>query len=257
MQKLKAYAKAIYQSFYNTDLYRAVVADWKGFGGQYLLVLSAIVAVLVSIIFAVTLASFEKEQLPTILQQMPSMMIAEGTLQVNAPQPVIVRDKSQKNLIFYIDTRADETDLRKVDGAMVAVGSNFMLIKGKNGLEKKSFASIKRLIIDPIEIQKHWPNAVYVAAALWPLAVFGQFINLLIIAGVVAVCSYVVTAPMREEYNFETRVRIAAIAMTPAILLSKFLLFAFNHNTENWFDILLSVFYFYVMIISTRKKAVQ
>jgi hypothetical protein len=255
--RLKTYGKAIYQSFYHPPLYRDVIWIWKGFGGQYLMVLSVLLGAMMAVMVAISSMQFEKHRLPQILAQIPQMQIKDGILIVQAPQPVKVSVQEKNGtsqLLAYIDTEVPEQKLNEQKGvAQIIVGSDHMLVRGKNGYMRSSFAKMSNMNIDPIEIQKGWPSPITVFVFSLLFMSIGLFLNMLILAVVIAVCSYLVTAFMRQEYSFETRVKIAAIAMTPAMLLSKLLIVAADHATETWFDILLSVFYVYVMIVSSRK----
>lgn len=256
MQKLKTYLKAIFQSFYNPPLYRAVMTEWQGVGGLYLLVLSGLLAFLLACFMAYGTVQFKQDKLPGILAQMPTMTVKDGILKVQGPEPAKITD-DKKTVLVYIDTTKSEQELRsEKEAAYVYVGKDFMLVKGPAGFEKKTFEKVGTLNISREAIEKNWPGPVMLALVVWPFVTLGQLISFLFLALTVAVCSYIVTAPMKEEYPFETRMRMAAIAMTPAVLISKILLLGINHNTGTWMEILLSVFYFYVMVLAARKDRV-
>ncbi len=257
MQKLTRYLKAIIQSFYNPPLYREVLTQWQGIGAVYMLVLSAVMAVVLATIMAYGSVAFKRTELPHIAAQLPKMTITDGTIKVEGPQPAKVQG-SKDMLLLYIDTTKSEEELRKVgDKVLMLVGKDFILIHSAQGFDKKTFENIKKMEISGDTILQGWPSPVAVFIGVWILGTLGQFMGLLFMAVAVVLCSYIVTAMMREEYEFDTRMRLSAIAMTPAILLSKILLLLANHNTAIWFDVLLSVLYFYVMVVLMRRPAVE
>jgi hypothetical protein len=262
--RLKTNAKAIVQSFYSPPLYRDVIYNWKGFGGLYVLLLAFILAFLLSAMMGISSEKFKKHQLPQILAQMPRMVILDGVLNVYGEQPVSVampRTKNSKDdpvLLAYIDTHAAEEELFQQKGkARIIVGASYMLMQSQGVYKRREFNGIRRLDLDPSQIQGKWPDPLTLTLVFWPLMTLGLTLNFLIMAVVVTVCSYIVTAFMQEEYDFETRMRISAIAMTPSLLLSKGLILTVGHSTETWFDVLLAVFYFYVMIVASRKLNTQ
>ena len=256
-QRLARYLKAIAQSFYSPPLYREVVTQWKGFGGLYLLVLSGAMALVLATIMAYGSMEFRDKELPHLAAQLPKLTVTDGKISIEGPQPAKV-SSSNGMVLVYIDTTKSEEELRKQadNKVMMLVGKDFALIRMPTGFDKKTFENVKKFEISGKQLLENWPSPVAVLIAVWLLGTCGQFIGLLFMAVAVGVCSYIVTAAMREEYDFETRMRMAAVAMTPATLLSKGLLLFANHNTGTWFDVLLSVLYFYVMVVLMRRPEV-
>ncbi len=256
--RLKANAKAIVQSFYHPPLYLTVIREWRGIGAAYLLLLSTILAAFLAALMAYNSERFKADQLPHILAQMPKMTITDGVLKVQGPEPVKVSARTDKGnrmpLLFYIDTKASEEQLLADGGnAIMLVGKDFMLIKTPTKTDRRSFEKIDHFEINPEAIQENWPGPVFITLFFWVLLTFGQFVSLLILCIIVAACSYLVTVSVSESYDFETRMRMSAIAITPPVLLTKTLVIAANHDTGSWFTVLLALFYVYVMLVSSRR----
>lgn len=259
--RLKAYGKAIYQSFYHPPLYRDVIWTWKGFGGSYMMLLALLMGFVMAVGLGFLNAQFKENTLPHILAQVPNMVVEDGHLLVQALQQPVQIDagelgdlKEKGMLLAYINTLETEEQLAQQQGkAMIIMGYESMFILDSKGYTKKSYQKFNQFRITPKMIQQNWPGFFGTVVFFTIVLTFGLTLNMLVLSILVAVCSYLVTAFMREEYDFETRMRMAAIAITPPLLLSKLLLLAANHATETWFDILLSVFYVYVMIVSSRK----
>ena len=252
-QNIKRYGLAIFQSFYNPQLYAEVISVWKGIAAKYAILLSVLLSFLVTANVVVSLKQFHDNDLPNILKQLPDMVITEGSLLVRGPQPVIINDRYNKPLV-YIDINLSESQMREKRGqAKLLVGETFMFMETKNGLDRRSFEGIRRMTLTPEKIRNIWPSTKTIILFLFPLLIIGQFFSVLLMAFFVALCSFIVTAFTKEEYIFETRMRMATVALTPPTILSKLLLLLMSHQTQIWFDILLSLFYFYVMIIVSRK----
>jgi hypothetical protein len=257
IERLKYHFIALGQSFYNPELYHSVVHRWKGFGAFHIFVLSLLTSLLLAILVTSNIARFAEEKLPNILAQMPDIRIEEGLVIVKNPQTQPVKITVDKDVFAYIDTTVSEDTLRQ-QKAILMVGANYMLIRSPDGsIERKPFDKIKSLVLNRQIIEQKWPSSASLIFVLWPIFIVGQFISLLIIAVVISACSFGITAMMDQEYDFEVRMRIAAIAMTPPLILSKILAIGLHHNTTNWFDILLSLLYFYVILITVQSKKNQ
>src|SRR5690606_13877355 len=86
-----------------------------------------------------------------------------------------------------------------------------------------------------------------------PILFAGQFINLLFGVLAVAAVSYIITAFMQEEFFFLTRMRLAALAITPPTFVTLALQSLLMHQSAPWLPVLLSCLYFYVMVVLMRR----
>jgi hypothetical protein len=244
------YLKALFQSFYKPELYREAITSWKGIGGAYLILLAAVLAIILAIGFYVSIVPFERDDLPFIAKQVPAITIDNGTVSVTAKQPVTIANQN-KTFIMTIDTSKAASDLR--DGKnQLAIGKDFIMVRDQNnGYQVIDLTKIKgKLLIDESHIYK-FINMFKIMA--FPLLWFGQILNLFVKLIVVTVLSYVVTAFMREEYDFAVRMRISILALTPPVLIALVLSLGFDHDVAPWFFMLLSSLYIYVMIVLMRR----
>lgn len=252
-QKLREYSSAIYRAFFDVNLYRHAVSAWRGFGGGYLFILSMILSLMIVLTVILSAARFGRDELPKILVEMPHIVIDKGAVTVESGKDPAVIQTSDKKLRFIVDTKSSEEKLLKEDAAFI-LGKDFVLVKKAVGYDRQPLNGIKRTEINRHTIKKLWPKIYSVIAFMWPIVVLGQFILLLFYTVIVAVLTYVVTAFIREEYNFETRMRLSALALTPGLLISQFAALAMQHQTAGWFPLLLSLLYVYAMILLGRRE---
>jgi hypothetical protein len=247
---LKKYLCAIFQSFYKPELYREAIFNWKGYGGRYLMVFAVLLAAILAASFYISLYQFQQKDLPFITKQIPTMTVIDGIVSVTEKQPVIVQSQD-KNFTMTIDTKKSAADLRATKST-VAIGKDFLLIHGMdNSYQMMDLKSIKgKLLIDEDNIYKFIHIFKIVAV---PLLWVGQLINLLLKVMVVTFFSYVVTAFMREEYDFLARMRLSALALTPPTIITTIVAIALNHDIAPWFFMLASCLYMYVMIVLMRR----
>lgn len=251
---LKTYCHALIESFYNTRIYREAITVWQGFGGLYVLLLSAITGMILFISFMITLQSFDTKQLEPLIDQLPTITIEQGLISVDAEEPVIITDAATR-ITITIDTSKTESELRDT-GTDIGIGRTFLFVNYNGQYEVISTDKLKdtNFTISKETLRNAWDrNLPAVKVIAYPLMWMGQFVNLMIACAIVSFLSYFLTTFMPEEYDFLTRMRMAALALTPASIISIALKLTIAHQTAPWFSILLAMLYLYVMIILMRK----
>ena len=250
----KTYGQAIVDSFYNPRVYRDAIARWTGFGGAYMALVALILAVFLVAVFLIAVNTFEKTELPHILKQVPAITIKNGMITLKEKQPVVI-SSSNKKLTATIDTEKSESELRDTK-TTVGIGKTFVFFQG-NGEYQVSYLEQfrdKNVTINKENLLALWQQIMPLIKVLAvPLMWLGQLMNLVVKCVIVALTSYIVTAFLPEEYIFLTRMRLAALALTPACIISMALLLFANHETAPWFEVLLATLYIYAMIILMRR----
>lgn len=249
---LKTYFFAIIRSFYDPKLYREVIEKWRGFGGAYLFLLSGVIGILLYIPFLLVVNTFETHKLNDILEQIPAMTIQDGEISVEGKQPHVI---SVPPFVMTIDTTKSESELRDTK-THVGIGKTFIFINmnGNYQIEYLKAENTKKpIVINKTVLKDMWhTNIPIIKTIALPLLWIGQFFNAIIIALVVAVVSYFVTAFMDDEYIFLTRMRLSAMAVTPPVFISLLLQVVLQHKPAPWFPVLLATLYLYVMIVLLR-----
>lgn len=254
----KTYCRALIDSFFNPRVYRDAISAWQGFGGFYIVLLAAITALMLFASFMVTLQNFDAKQLEPLMDKLPTIVIEQGLISVDAPEPVVITD-DKVDFTITIDTTKSESELRDT-GTEIGIGRNFLFVNYNGQYEKINTDSLRdtSFIINKETLRNAWDNNMPVVKAVaYPLMWLGQFVNLMIACAIVAFLSYFLTTFMREEFDFLTRMRLAALALTPASIISMFLKLSMAHQTAPWFGILLAMLYLYVMLILMRRLPAQ
>ena len=251
--RFKMYLRAMPRSFYDPLQYRAAISQWTGIGALYLLILSAIISV-----FAVGMVGygaylFRHNELPAIVKQIPTIIVENGQVSVDAKQPVIIHDKDDKFKIV-IDTNATSEELQKQD-VMLGVGKDFVVYKSRDVYDTKGLQEFKdKMVIDQNSVKSTFTNLTRaIPVVLYPLSVLSQFVNYMFQALLIALCSYALTSIIREEFTLETRMRLAALALTPAVFITTASLIIFQHQMAMWFNLLLALLFMYAMILLMRR----
>lgn len=250
----KTYCRALIESFYNPRVYREAITAWQGFAGMYVALLAAITGSILLVAFLLSIHRFETSELNHLIDQVPPIKIEEGIITVENEQPVVITN-SEKNLTITIDTSKSESELRDTD-TQIGIGRTFMFVH-YNGQYEVMYTDKLRdanILINKDNLRNMWDtNIATVKTIAFPLLWLGQFLNLMITCAIVAFLSYFITTFMKEEYIFLTRMRLAALALTPASIISMVLRLTIAHQTAPWFSLLLAMLYLYVMLMLMRK----
>lgn len=252
----KTYCRALIDSFYNPRVYRDAITRWQGFGGVYLTLLAAIIALVVSVHFMVGLHQFETRELPGLLAQVPEMHIKHGVISVHegTKEPVVIKP-ADKDITITIDTQKSESELRDTK-TQIGIGKDFVFVQAGQDYQVSYLESLRdqNVRVNGTILRQMWDDVMPLVRIIAPPVLWlGQFMDLIVKGLMVALFSYAVTAFMPEEYIFITRMRLAALALTPASLVSIGLYLIMGHKTAPWFALLLATLYIYVMITLIRR----
>lgn len=252
MERKYSFFQAPFLAFCSTDLYRDVAHNWKGSGALYMFLLSTIAWALsaLSVYFLVTQILSNRTYLD-ITEQIPGITLQDGKLSLDRPTPYDIKDKGTGISYVRFDTQRRKEKMIVGDPAIVATQSALLasteeLEKSKsrqasnypdaagNGDKDAIPAKViikwadskmeQKMELDKTMVQT---NVQKILMSLpigwmivgWPFVFIAHLIQLLIFGGIAAL----VSSMMQREVRFETAMRLAAIAMTPAIVISTLL----------------------------------
>lgn len=257
---MKKYLQAVYQSFGSTSLYTQVIYRWIGSGLLYLVILAAVISVIVCVRMSYTIYRFNQDYIPGLASQVPTLTIANGEAKTDVAQPHVIRDNKQ-NALVVINTHITEDDQLPDEKGVIFVARNYMLTLDKKGItpdknayKRTEFSDFKQrtIVLNKQKVEEFFTSLPAWIFFCLPLLIFGYWVFLLVSTVMAACLSYVVTAYLPEEYNFETRMRMSAIAMTPLILISKLVETFTQYEIGFWVILSLLIIHLYLMVIGTR-----
>ncbi|HEY1096099.1 MAG TPA: DUF1189 family protein [Alphaproteobacteria bacterium] len=250
---MKKYLKALYESFGQVRFYHEAIYQWTGSALAYLLVLATLVSIALAVQLTITIQTFNQQELPHLLQQWPKITLQEGEVIMTVPQPYKITSRSGTTLI-YIDTTKNETELGKEKAALL-VGKDFVLNKrSDNNVQKTDLSKFKSTtyVMDRAKIENFFTSFTYAPFIALPIILCGQWLMLLAMTIVAGTLSYVVTAYMKEEFDFETRMRIGAVALTPPFIINQLLHIFTTYSMGVWITLILWLLHMYVIILGAR-----
>ncbi len=260
---LRTYFKALCQSFFSPRLYRDVIYRWKGAGILYLLFLSLIIAVLMSMRLFMSLYSIPQTDVNHVFEQVPVVEITSGELTINEKKPRDITLPNGRIFIRFVDDGDNDFEALKTENkdVTILVTPKEMIVnlpEDQNRLSRQtqthSFQDMQDMTIDKNFLEKIWYRLKWIFPVIvTPVVALGLWVKYLIQILVISFFSYVITAFMKEEYDFTTRFRICVIAFTPVLLVNQVSQFFLKHEMNFLIVAIMTLMYVYVMIKTTRR----
>jgi hypothetical protein len=225
--------RAIVMSFYSRDLYRDVGKNWTGIGLLYLTLLLAI-CWLPSVARWITgLRSFAETDAPAFARQLPAVTIKDGIMQASPPGRHVIRDpdpSSREPLILIIDDTIDAVpDLD--EAAAVLTRREFGMIRPARG-ERRIFklTSAADMAVTPDDVEAFLRSLqVWLPPVLYLFCLVGslifRFAQICLYAAFVQMFARKAHAGGSWIPDYRTALRLAAVAVTPVIVIRTLLWF--------------------------------
>lgn len=211
----------LWLSFFSKDLYRDVANNWKGIGVLYLLLLVSISWAPGLIKMHFIMADFVNNSAVTIVSQVPEIDIVDGTASTPELAPYFISDPETGELLGIVDVSGEYSDLVNTDAKFLLTKTKFIVEKSDTETKTFELDEVEAFLIDEaflnkvLGVLKNW-LAVLVFFVIVPFVLIGRIIQVLIYGGIGAMF----LGDTQKNLNYAALVRLAAIAITPAILVN-------------------------------------
>jgi hypothetical protein len=210
----------LYMAFYSRELYREVAVSWStGLCFLYLLSLVALCWIPGMIRLDTDLTSYINVQAPKYVMQMPDIEISKGEASIKEKQPFLIKDPDTGETVIIIDTTGQVRSLEN-SKALVLLTNKKLLLKSAGTeqtlLEMRQFKDstvTRSLVFEWLESFTEW-----FAFMFYPFAVIFSFIMRIAEVLILALIGFMFSRVMRVGHNYQTIIRLCAIAMTPLMI---------------------------------------
>jgi len=214
----------LFMSFFSRSLYQDVAENWKGICIPYLLSLLALCTIPGVMKLNSDLSAYLAQTAPAIVRQVPVITVTKGKLSIDKPEPYIIKDEKTGAPVIIIDTTG-RTNSLEGSPAVMLIKQTEILVR-KDGAEAKRFEldGIEKLVVDR-RVLYEWMDAMEESFVfvLYPFAVLFSFIyhflEVLLFAGI----GLLVARRLKIPLAYKTLVRLAAISVSPSIILGALL----------------------------------
>lgn len=200
------------------------------------------------------ISDFISAEAPRFVRQVPSIRISKGNVSIDKPQPYYIVDERTRRPKAIIDTTGSITSLAGTD-AVLLLKKNSLLVK-KSETETKVFdlSDFDGVSIDRSSMYSllDWLEQLF-PVLLYPFAVLFSIMFRIVEVLILAVIGLLYSKMMNTALLFQTSVRLAAIAITPAVICGA-LLVLINISIFYWpfisFSLSLGYFFFALRTVS-------
>lgn len=219
MKEFPAY-QAPFLSFFSGDLYRQVAGKWSGIGFGYL-TLVTLVCVIVS---SVGLCMSMNSAVESLFSKMPGITLKNYKLSIDKPVPYVIQldIPGDANKIVF-DTSGKMKSLEDAEGAIMLVTEDELIMKDRVSEESRSSwktmdAQDWTLTRESLTQLKALVGQIVlgIMVVLGIMSLFGHYFLALLYGAIGLIMSNVTGAKL----GFGATVRLACVAMTPAMLVS-------------------------------------
>lgn len=211
---------ALVLSFFSPGLYRDVARRWRGFGFWYLVLLMLLTAIPGAIKAHHSFRQWAHDDAAVAVQTFPDITITNGKVSTAEQEPYLWRDPKTGQVLLYVDT-TDAFDLPEGQNALVRLGKSSIISKQADGSTKTNDLSpIQSFHVDKNRVQGWLDGFTPVAGPvffgfLFVFPVIGHLIQILIYG----VIGLVICLMFNAMLSYGALMRLAAVAITPAIIL--------------------------------------
>lgn len=208
-------------SFFSKSLYRDVGKNWRGTGLLYLLLAIALLWIPSTIKGHREFARFVDNDAKGITQQVPAITITNGQVSTDVPTPYFIKDPKTGSTLAIIDTTDNSPEV--INTSVPVVLAKTKLIMRKNAAETQVYdlAGVKSFFVDRARVEGWLATARrWFFPALYPVAVLFSFVFRAIQVLIYALIGLLFARMLNANLDYKTLMRLAAISITPVMVLN-------------------------------------
>ena len=211
---------ALVLSFFSPELYRDVARRWCGIGFLYLVLLLAVSWLPLAIRAHVAFAKFVRQAAPRVLAGFPAVTITNGVVSIDRPEPYLWRDPGNNEVLLYVDTTG-AFDLPAAASAKAKLSRSQLVVK-QNEYDTRTYdlSQVKSFYVDKTRVTGWLAMAIpWMGLGIFVMGLLGTLIWHLIQIVIYGVIGLLLASMFSARLEYLALMRLAAVAITPAILL--------------------------------------
>jgi hypothetical protein len=212
-------------SFFSNSFYQDVAKDWRGTGLLYLLILAALVWIPTTIKMHREFGRFATNEAPRITQQIPRVTITDGKVSTDVAMPYFINNPDDGTPLMIIDTTGEYENLDKTP-ARVLLTKTKLITRSERDVRSYDLSGVKSFEVDRGKVEG-WlaTGKTWLTLALYPVLVIGTFALRAIQILIYALIGGLFARMLNTNLSYKTLMRLAAVAITPVIVLNLILEF--------------------------------
>ncbi len=210
---------ALVLSFCSKPLYQDVATNWRGTGFAYLLLLLALCWVPEMAKLQIGFSKYVREDAAKLVKQIPSITISDGEVSTDVETPYFIKDPEKGKVLAIIDLTGQYTSLDNSPADMLLTKHQVFT---RNNYEIRTYdlKGVKSFHLDQNRVQG-WLNVArsWMLVVIYPFALLFSFVYRIVQALIYGACGMIIAKIVKVELEYLTLLRLAAVAVTPAVIL--------------------------------------
>lgn len=211
---------ALYRSFYSGLLYRRAARTWKRQALVYLLLLSVIYSISIVYRFKAETVDIVSASAPILAQQLPEITINNGTVRIEGSEPYLIKNPDGSETLAILDTTGEYTDLNDTSAMLLLTADRLVVRRSAGVVREFDLSSVDGFRLNR-ELMMKWIQSMmaWMPVVIFPFAALAALVFRLIQALLFGALGLAVAGSLRRPLSFQAAFSIAALALTPVILL--------------------------------------
>jgi hypothetical protein len=228
--KRYSFFHAPFLSFFSGALYRDVARNWRGMGFLYMFVLLAVLWIPSIIKLQVGVNRFVDVESKKLTDQIPAITISHGKVSTDVPTPYYIKDPDSGTTFAIIDTTGGSESLDSLPGQGLLLTKTKLIMRNERETKSYDLAPVESFYLDRAKVES-WlvMMKTWCVPVSYPLALVFSFIIRIIKILIYALIGLLIAYLLHVNLGYQTLMRLAAIAMTPVLILDLILEFSPGH----------------------------
>lgn len=212
---------APFLSFFSRALYQDVAWRWPGTCLFYLFLLLAVCWVPGMVRVHVGLSRFVDKEAAKLVEQIPEITIHNGKVSIDEPEPYVITNPETGEPAAIIDTTGEITSLEGSKAHVLLTESTLTVRKSARETRTVDLSDVsdfrldKQMVYGWLMTLKRW-----LVVALYPFALVFSYAYRVVQALLYALIGLAFANMLGVALSYQTSMRLAVIATTPAIILN-------------------------------------
>jgi hypothetical protein len=208
----------LWMSFFSGSLYRDVGRTWRGAAFTYLLLLLALNWIPFMVRLQIGLVRFVKNDAPALVRQIPSVRIQKGEVSTDVQTPYFINAPKTGKPLAIIDLTGQYTSLDNSEAKILLTKTRAIIRQSPTETRIYDLSYIQSFSLDRARVES-WLSVlkIWFVVLAYPLALLLSFAYRIVQALIYAVIGLVFSKILRASLSYPALVRLAVIAVTPAV----------------------------------------
>jgi hypothetical protein len=216
--------RPLYMAFFSKALYQDVGRNWKGFGLVFIFSLVALCTIPFVLTAQLEFSNLLNREAPAIIKQMPSIRVTKGKVSIDKPEPYFVRDQRSGDPLIIFDTKGEFPSMTDSKAVLLVSRTSVIFRNNRGQTSVLDLSGYDGLYLDK-RLLYEWMDELESSFALifYPVAVMFSFLLRLIEIVVFGAIASLFMRTVGQSPYYRMYMRLAAISLTPGMVLGALL----------------------------------